>query len=294
MRAQRFKTAQDERAYADAYDKVMALWPVPFESRTLETPFGSTHVAVAGPANAPPLVLLHGRNATSGMWFPNVECWQRQFRLYAVDTIGEPGKSRLYGQPLNRRDNYMRWLSSVLDGLALSQVDLVGHSYGAWLSLSFALAQPSRVRRVVLLEPAQTIQPFALSFALWGLLLLALPSQALLERFFLWEAQGLTPHPDWIRLMILGISTFPSGKEVIASMFSDAELKRVQPSVLLILGQKSVVHNANRCRTRATKLLARSQVVVLAEASHNISLDQPAAVNELVMDFLEKRAQSGV
>lgn len=228
------------------------------------------------------------------MWFPNVECWQRRFRLYAIDTIGEPGKSRLYGQPLNRQDDYMCWLSSVLDGLALSQVDLVGHSYGAWLSLSFALAQTSRVRRVVLLEPAQTIQPFAISFALWGLLLLALPTQALLQRFFLWEAQGQTPHPDWIRLMILGISTFQSGKEVIASVFSNAELKSVQQSVLVILGEKSVVQDVNRCRARATKCLANSQVVVLPEASHNVSLDQSAAVNALVTDFLETQARSGV
>lgn len=294
MRVKRFKTAQDECAYAEAYEKVMALWPVSFESRTLATPFGSTHVTVAGPPNAPPLVLLHGRNATSGMWFPNVERWQRRFRLYAVDTIGEPGKSRLGGQPLERRDDYMHWLSSVLDGLALSQVDLVGHSYGAWLSLSFALTHPSRVRRVVLLEPAQTIQPFALSFALWGLLLLALPTQALLERFFLWEAQGQAPQPDWIRLMILGISTFPSGKEVIASVFSDAELTSVRQSVLLILGQKSVVHDVNRCRARATKRLPQSEVVVLPEASHNVSLDQSAAVNALVTDFLETRARSGV
>ncbi len=88
--------------------------------------------------------------------------------------------------------------------------------------------------------------------------------------------------------MILGISTFSSGKEVIASVFSDADLKSIQQPVLLLLGQKSVVHDVSRCRTRATRLLAHSQVVVLANASHNISLDDPAAVNTLVTDFLDQ------
>ncbi len=288
MGTRHFRTTHDEIAYDQAYQAVMALWSTPYESRDVETPFGRTHVIVAGLTSARPLVLLHGRNATSAMWFPNVECWQGRFRVYAIDTIGEPGKSCHDGQPLAHRDHYMQWLSSVLDGLGLEQVDIVGHSYGAWLGLSFAQAHPSRVRRVVLMEPAQTIQRFALSFMVWGLLLLAFRSQALLQRFFIWEAQGLAPKPEWIRLMILGISTFSSGKEVIASVFSDAELKSIGQPVLLILGRKSVVHDVSRCEKRATRLLAQSQVEVLANASHNVSLDDPTTVNALVTDFLDK------
>jgi pimeloyl-ACP methyl ester carboxylesterase len=121
---------------------------------------------------------------------------------------------------------------------------------------------------------------------LWGVLLLLMPSRKLLQRFFRWESQGNTPHQDWIQLMILGISTFRAGKEVIASVLSNAELRRIQQPVLLLLGGRSVVQHVEHCRRRAMRYLAHLQVTVLPGASHNISLDDPEAVNGLVLDFL--------
>ncbi|GGV36479.1 hypothetical protein GCM10010182_70780 [Actinomadura cremea] len=46
-----------------------------------------------GPADAPPLVLLHGGGTTAAVWYANVAELTRRHRLYAVDRIGEPGRS---------------------------------------------------------------------------------------------------------------------------------------------------------------------------------------------------------
>jgi hypothetical protein len=43
-------------------------------------------------------VLLHAMGITATMWLPNAEELSSEHRVYAVDIIGDPGRSRL-GDP---------------------------------------------------------------------------------------------------------------------------------------------------------------------------------------------------
>jgi len=88
-----FKTPEGEAAFLAAYDAAMKSWPVPYEETDVPTPFGMTHVVVSGPKDAPPLVLLHGYWATSTMWAPNIADFSKDYRVYAVDVMGQPSKS---------------------------------------------------------------------------------------------------------------------------------------------------------------------------------------------------------
>lgn len=63
-----FRSPEAKRRYLDAYDDVLAQWPVPYQELTIPTPFGDTHVVSSGDTNSPPLVLLHatGTSSTDG------------------------------------------------------------------------------------------------------------------------------------------------------------------------------------------------------------------------------------
>ncbi|MFZ3170320.1 MAG: hypothetical protein WA130_22125 [Candidatus Methanoperedens sp.] len=67
-----FKTPENEAKYMAAYDAVLALWPVPYESFDVPTRFGKTHVISSGPKEAMPLVLLHATSASAS--FLSVGC----------------------------------------------------------------------------------------------------------------------------------------------------------------------------------------------------------------------------
>jgi hypothetical protein len=54
-----FRSAEGRAAYLAAYDALLSLWPVPYEPVYVETPFGVTHVLVAGPKDGEPLVSKH-------------------------------------------------------------------------------------------------------------------------------------------------------------------------------------------------------------------------------------------
>lgn len=55
-----FKSPEGKDKFMVFYDSVLSNWPVPYDSLTVPTRFGSTHIIVSGPKDAMPLVLLLG------------------------------------------------------------------------------------------------------------------------------------------------------------------------------------------------------------------------------------------
>jgi len=87
------RTPEVAARYLAAYDALLRKWPVAFESVQIATSYGTTHVIASGPSDGPPLVLLHAFQATALAWRASVEGLSRRFRVYAVDVIGQGGKS---------------------------------------------------------------------------------------------------------------------------------------------------------------------------------------------------------
>ena len=142
-----FKTPEGEAAYLAAYDAAIKLWPVSYEEVEIPSRFGMTHVVVTGPKDARPLILLDGYWATSTMWSPNIADFSREYRVYAIDVMGQPSKS-LPNEPIRDSADYVTWLTATLDALHLDRVSLVGMSFGGWLALTYAAAAPQRVQKL--------------------------------------------------------------------------------------------------------------------------------------------------
>lgn len=79
-----FKSPEGMARYLAAYDAVLALWHIPYAALDIQTKFGCTHVIASGPAEAPPLILLHAANTSSTIWFPNIEALSQHYRTYAL------------------------------------------------------------------------------------------------------------------------------------------------------------------------------------------------------------------
>jgi pimeloyl-ACP methyl ester carboxylesterase len=137
------------------YAKNLSQWPVPYECCNVPTSYGSTHIIVSGPKDAPPIVLMHGRGGTATMWLPNVLALSRDYRVYALDTIGDFGKSEL-----EDIDNYPKngkscsdWLVEVFNGLGINQAFVIGESMGGWITMNLSIFAPERVKGIILLAP---------------------------------------------------------------------------------------------------------------------------------------------
>src|SRR5215472_5639413 len=149
-----------------AYDTMIDRWPGPVDRLDLRSGYGTTRVIACGPPDGEPLVLLHGGGTSAAVWFANAADLGRTRRLYAVDRIGEAGRSVPGDRPVRTAADLLGWLDAVLGGLGVGRADLCGHSYGGWLALSYARHAPERVRKLVLLDPTQCFAGFRAGYLL--------------------------------------------------------------------------------------------------------------------------------
>jgi pimeloyl-ACP methyl ester carboxylesterase len=266
----------------------MKRWPVPYEEVDVPGRFGSTHVVVSGPRNAPPLVLLHGYMATSVMWAPNVGDFAKDRRVYAIDVMGQPSKS-IPTEPIRSANDYAVWLGETLDALYLDRVSLVGQSYGGWLALNFALFAPHRLHTLVLLSPGGGFAPMARQFSLRGMLMVWFPSRFTVNWFMRWlGVTGAEARP--IReLTYLGLKHFRVPVEtlrVLPVLFPERRLRAMRVPMLLLIGRREVVWNPVTALRRARELFPDIQAELVPNSSHEMCFSQREFVDARVRQFL--------
>lgn len=95
------------------YNEGLSKWGVPYQETDVDTTYGKTHVVISGLTNTKPLVLIHSFSSNSSWnWMNNMKNLSRDRRVYAVDVIGDAGKSKPVKFPKNHKD-YADWLNEV-------------------------------------------------------------------------------------------------------------------------------------------------------------------------------------
>lgn len=95
--------------------------------------------------------------------------------MYALDLIGDPGRSVHDGRRISWLGDLMDWLDGLMLHLGLGSASHCGHSYGGWLALNYALHAPQRVSKLALLDPTQCFAGLKLSYLLHAAPLMARP-----------------------------------------------------------------------------------------------------------------------
>ena len=292
-----FRSAKAQAEYLALYDEAAKSWPVPSECRMVDTSFGQTHVRLSGPVDGPPVVLLPGAGHCSLMWKPNVEALSGRYRVCAADTLintGCVGRSvftRTFGGP----DDAASWLDELFEGLDLGHsINLVGMSYGGWLTCQYALRFPERLTAIVLLAPAATILPVRLVFSLRALLPGIVHHQDVHRRFLRWAFCDLErENPEMLEDMVIhglvAVRSFKPpdyGWRVPPTVLKDTELASIAVPALLLVGENEVLYSPRRAVQRFDEVTPNGRAQVIANAGHDLSFVQPAIVNQKVLDFL--------
>ena len=83
-----YKSIDGKAKMMELYDKQLDRLKYPYSDKWISTSFGRTHLIETGNLSGIPLLVFHGGNATTT--YNLLFC---DFYIYAVDTIGHPGKS---------------------------------------------------------------------------------------------------------------------------------------------------------------------------------------------------------
>jgi len=270
--------------YMEAYEAMFALWKVPHESIDLKTGYGSTHINVSGPDDGYPLMLLHAAGLSSTVWFANIAELSTHHRVYAVDVIGDAGKS-VVDRLMKKPTDYAKWLKEVFDGLNIARCDLLGHSYGGWLTLNMALAYPERLGKIVLLAPAASFRPlgFITKLILYlGEFKIHPPARSMLKAA---AAKGTVLEEIFIHLME-EVTRSCSPATIYPTVYTDEELKQINRPALLLIGAGDKIYNPKKAVDRAQRLMPDLTAEIIPKAGHLLIMDQPKIINARILEFV--------
>ncbi|WP_150461081.1 alpha/beta fold hydrolase [Nesterenkonia ebinurensis] len=274
------------------YEHMLHDWPS-HQRELIAHRYGRTGVLVAGNVESPPLVLLHGRYTPSPSWTPLIHDLASRYRVYAIDTIGEPGLSVNDGVRLRSDGDYTASLVSTLDGLGLGAAHVCGYSFGGWLAAGLTVAHPSRVRSLTLLDPAQVFAPFRLRWILHCIRPYLFPTEQNINRLFRWAGQGAPGHDDIIELATLAMRSFRI-KAPEASLVPKVQLRELDMPVQQLIAVQSVVHSPERAQRRAERINLAVKTLLVEDSSHFIIHNQPTQVLQALDDLITATEQCPV
>lgn len=275
------------KEYYDAYDETLKLWKVAYKELYIGTSRGITHVTVSGPTDGEPVVLLHGMNASSTMWYPNIEALSKNYQVFAIDYILEPGKSNLLKE-IETPAKVMDWYNEVLYALDLKRFHLIGASEGGYLAAKLALKDPNRVKKMILLSPAQTLNWIKPNVELvkLGAAKLRSKEQDLTQTLSSMSSNVSNISKEFLKQHELGHQQESENKFVPLMMpFSKKRLNTLKMPVLVLVGDQDLMNDEKT--VEVANQLPKGKGEIIANAGHFLSVDQAEVVNEKMVEFLK-------
>lgn len=275
-----FKSQQGKSDVLKFYDSLVDSWSLPHEKIYINTRYGKTYIIASGDKNASPLILLHGSGMNSVMWLRDIKDYSRNYRVYAVDIPGEPGRSEENQLPLNDR-SYADWLNDVFNALSIEKAGIVGISLGAWLSIKFSISYPEKVGKLVLIAPSG-IGSQKKSFLLMTMLYMILGEKGVEKLYY--KVNGNKPIPEaMLNYQKLIRKNFNYRLGTIP-LFSDQELQKLTMPTALFVGGKDIMLHSEKTAKRLGNLLPYAKINILSEAGHSI-----VNIAEKIITFLESK-----
>jgi pimeloyl-ACP methyl ester carboxylesterase len=288
-----FKPQNGQSRYLAAYDAALKLWLIPYEAHFVTTPYGKTHVITCGSKDAHPLLLLHAGQASSTMWFPNIADLSEKFHVFALDTIGEPGKS-IPARTYATFQDSVAWIEGVMDMLGISKAHVMGLSRGGWLALNLAMQSPTRLERIVLLSPAAAFVVLNSFFTAIVQAVMHIPTRAVAKvALKSWMAHGFVINTVFAEQFIIGLQNWNWSVNkkgyagIMPCMFTDEDLSRIQHKVLMLIGDQDRL-NPPKSLERAKRVIPNLEGEIIPQADHFLNMEQPELVDKFILKFLEE------
>ena len=244
-----------------------------------------------------PLVFAYGIGGNTTEWEPQIPAFSQFYRFIVWDPRGHaksesPPSVDHYTQEIFAQD-----LEGLLDHLGIEQAYVGGLSMGGGIATRFTILHPQRVAALLIID----------SFSASGLETPPENRRMREEIIRLTETEGMLAVAEYsmknnpnisrtaalgkeqehrIRQMYLALNPVGyahSTRMILNAVFDASLLEEIEVPTLVLAGQEDGALPA--CRFIHEKIEG-SQLVVIPGAGHLSNLDQPAAFNRAVLEFL--------
>ena len=287
-------TQPDTKGYQELvalYDATFARLTTPSRARFIDTSFGVTHIVSTGSPSAEPVLVLHGAASNAVGCWPLINGLAAKYCIYAPDAPRQLGKTEAFHMSSANQD-YGKWLAEVLDILNIERVQVVGFSFGGWMSCKLASFAPERIEKMVLISPIG-IAPFRIQYLLQApprfLAMLISRSEASIHRFAKLVA-GPTASNELIDEMATSAKVFLKNFHFqdIPYRLSDINLHKIVAPTCLLVGRYDPFCNPEMTASRIQNNLPNSQTEVIPDAGHVLIFEKPELINARIINFFQE------
>ena len=233
-----------------------------------------------------PLVVIHGGMGNAGTWLNNVNMLADNYKLYVPDLPGF-GESQLLDHDHNI-PALTEFVEDFTDNLGLDRFNLMGHSIGAGVALSYALKFPNKVKKLVLISSLC----LGREIAFW-IRLMSVPAQALgsaivaILKTVKWLIDILMIPIEFVMPLSranvnLGsnITTFKEQALVLTN-----QLSGLMVPTLLVWGDKDEIVPVKQAYA-AAQVIPECQLKVFEKRGHHVHTDEINEFSLLLTGFL--------
>jgi pimeloyl-ACP methyl ester carboxylesterase len=284
------------------------------------------NVALAGPEDAPPIILLHGFPESHRTWRNQMDDLSRDYRVIAPDQRGFAGSDRPQGVENYETDKIVADVMALADALGIKHFALAGHDWGGAVAWTAALTHPFRVKRLIIVnaphplifqksliddapqrEASQYITWFRSPFA--EAVITAMGLETFLEKLLLshsdatklpveerqayldeWKQPGvITSMLNWYRATRIVVPR--PGEEAKAPLWTHAPFPALRIPTLVVWGLKDPALLPVQLEGLAD-LVKDLRLVTSPTASHFITWEEPGTVTTAMRDFLAETADA--
>ena len=217
-----------------------------------------------GNINKPPLVMLHGNGEDHSLFNSQISRFETDFFIIAIDTRGH-GKST--GIPINFNQMADDTLA-VISELNIKKAHFLGFSDGAIQALHIAIKVPESVCSLILVGVNITPDGLRANIRIY-----------LLFNYLLLSIKALLKPSKWtIRKKIWSLMIFHPH-------IGTSALQNINCPTLVVAGENDMIKFVHT--QLIAKSIPQSEMVIIAEADHFLTIDKPEVFNNIVAEFLK-------
>lgn len=268
------------------YNEKIAEWPEDTEDIFIETSYGKVHVLACGESENPPILLFHAASMGAHSWAENLEPLINNFRIYAVDNIGEGNKSQLNDALVypNSPKEIADFYAGIVEHLGIESSPVLGASNGGFIAQVYGYYYPEKVKSLALFGPMGLTQLSGKSIFMLGVASMY-PLQAVRNNVAKWaignDEYVNQKYGDWFDQIM--VSTIPSVSQPVP--MTKEQKQQMKMPVLLFLGTKDpIVGDAETAKQ--TALDYPSIQIEILESGHLISVEKAKIINKKLISFL--------
>lgn len=281
-----YKSERGKEAILSLYEKQLKRINEKYEDIYFDTSFGKTHLIETGNLSGSPLLVFHGGNVTTAYNLLACDFLMKDFHIYAVDTIGHPGKSAEVSLSSKNYD-YGKWAAEVIEKLGYESISCFGGSFGAGIIAKTMCVAPHKIKKVVLYVPSGISNAPAMN-----------SMRMMIPMIMYW----ITHQDKWFKKCILPMAIeegnitddiyetaklsidFSKVKTGMPSNVDAENMKKCKASALVMAAEKDCLFPAKQVIPRAKNIIDNCTTYLLESRGHMHFLTDHE--KQMIVDFL--------